>query len=179
MSSFIFFLLSIFNEHFYTITKVWNLNKSLLKSHFHPKYIEILFFFNDIDCRSIMFLRWSGPRFCAARPEVPIPNSKKKKVIMNMNRIHGKADWFFLNDFKWDFIIWAIYFLGKKHQKKSRSCIFHLNAKSSRHESAVMRRIVGSFIIIKTTTRISSRGKNPANELFLRTVTNNWTPNPK
>ena len=68
----------------------------------------------------------------------------------------------------------------KQHQKKSRSCIFHLNAKSSRHESAVMRRIVGSFIIIKTTTRISSsRGKNPENELYLRNVTNNRTPNPK
>ena len=70
-------------------------------------------------------------------------------------------------------------FWEKKHQKKSRSCIFHLNAKSSRHESAVMRRIVGSSIIIKTTTRISSRGKNPENELYLRNVTNNRTPNPK
>lgn len=63
---------------------------------------------------------------------------------------------------------------GKKNIKRKAGLVFfHLNAKSSRHESAVMRRIVGSFIIIKTTTRISSRGKNPANELFLRTVTNN------
>ena len=130
MSSFIIFLLLIFNELFYTIIKVWNLNKSLLKSHFHPKYIElVLIFFNDIDCRSIMFLRWSGPRFCAARPEVPIPNSKKKKVIMNMNRIHGKADWFFLNDFKWDFIIWAIYFLGKKTSKEKPVLYFPFECK--------------------------------------------------
>ena len=38
---------------------------------------------------------------------------------MNMNRIHGKADWFFLNDFKWDFIIWAIYFLEKNIKRKA------------------------------------------------------------